>query len=124
MKADLFRYSCRQDLASFLRWLRGNPGLKYSFFMRTTKFLKGQGRKYILVYALARLILRRLEYKYGISIPYNTDIGPGLSIGHFGGIVVSAAARIGRNCNLNHCVTIGATYGGKFPGVPLIKDNV
>ena len=37
---------------------------------------------------------------------------------------MSPDARIGRNCNINHGVTIGTTYGGKFPGTPVIGDNV
>jgi serine O-acetyltransferase len=75
-------------------------------------------------YAIARLWLRRLQVKFGICIPYNTFIGSGLYIGHFGGIVVSSDAIIGKNCNINHGVTIGATYGGKHPGTPVICDNV
>ena len=31
---------------------------------------------------------------------------------------------IGRDCNINHQVTIGAKYGGKTPGVPVIGDRV
>ena len=92
--------------------------------MRTVKYFRKNGKGFILAFFLFRLILRHLEVKYGISIPYNTNIGSGLYIGHFGGIVVNHEVRIGRNCNINHCVTIGATYGGKFPGVPTILDNV
>lgn len=76
------------------------------------------------LYVMSRFILAHYQYKYGISIPYNTDIGPGLYIGHFGGIVVNPCAKIGPNCNINHCVTIGAAYGGKNPGTPEILDNV
>ena len=75
-------------------------------------------------YALARLRLRRLGYFFGISIPYNTKIDSGLYIGHFGGIVINADARIGKNCNINQGVTIGVTYGGKHPGSPTIGNNV
>ena len=62
--------------------------------------------------------------KYGISIPYNTRIGPGLYIGHHGGIVINYDVVIGEDCNLNHEVTIGAKYGGKTPGIPVIGDRV
>jgi serine O-acetyltransferase len=70
------------------------------------------------------MLLRRYRYKFGISIPYNTDIGPGFYIGHFGGIVVNSEAAIGKNCNINPAVTIGTTYGGKYPGTPRILNNV
>lgn len=59
----------------------------------------------------------------GINLPYATDIGPGLFIGHAGGIVVNSACRIGRNCNISHNVTIGSTKGTRA-GVPTIGNNV
>jgi serine O-acetyltransferase len=69
-------------------------------------------------------VLHHCGVKYGISIPYNTRIGPGLYIGHHGGIVVNVQATIGADCNLNHGVTIGEKYGGHNPGVPIIGDRV
>ena len=76
------------------------------------------------LYILCRVFLARCQYKYGISISYDTKIGPGFYIGHSGGIVVHHKVKIGNNCNINHGVTIGATYGGKRPGVPTILNNV
>lgn len=122
--ADLFRYLGETSLSKFLKCFVLNPGFKYTVIMRTVRYFKENGKGFLSGYLLLRLILRHLEVKYGISIPYNTKIGPGLYLGHFGGIVVNHDVRIGRNCNINHCVTIGATYGGKFPGVPTILDNV
>jgi serine O-acetyltransferase len=124
VKSDLFRYLGETGLKGFLRCFVLNPGFKYTVIMRTVRYLKDNGNTFKVAYFLFRMILRHFEFKYGISIPYNADIGPGLYIGHFGGIVVSYEARIGRNCNINHCVTVGATYGGKCPGVPTILDNV
>ncbi|HYX64157.1 MAG TPA: DapH/DapD/GlmU-related protein, partial [Burkholderiales bacterium] len=43
----------------------------------------------------------------GISLPGDCEIGEGLYIGHFGGIVLSAGARIGHNCNIAQNVTLG-----------------
>jgi len=120
--SDLHRYT-NPNIKSFFKNLIFNPGFKYTFWMRTTKFMRS---KKILFpfYIFCRIILKHLEYKYGISIPYNTDIGYGFYIGHFGNIVVSPYAKIGNNCNINHGVTIGAAYGGKFPGIPIIGDKV
>jgi len=73
---------------------------------------------------IVRVQRHRLEMKYGISIPHSTPIGPGLLIGHFGGIVVNEHASIGRNCNLSHGVTIGQKNRGKFQGYPRIGDSV
>lgn len=57
----------------------------------------------------------------GFSIPKNA-FGPGLSIPHYGTIVVNSQAKIGKNCKIHAGVNIGAS-GGK-PGAPIIGDNV
>lgn len=61
---------------------------------------------------------------WGIDIPRGCRIGPGLYIGHFGGITVSPSAVIGSNCNLSHDVTIGLAGQGAERGVPVIGDDV
>ena len=61
---------------------------------------------------------------WGIVIPRTARIGPGLYIGHFGGVVISADAVIGRNATLSHQVTIGASGQGDKLGVPVIGDDV
>lgn len=68
--------------------------------------------------------MRHYKYKYGIEIPYKTSIGKGLYIGHFGGIVVNAQAKLGMNVNLSHGVTIGSNNRGKHQGTPTIGNNV
>src|SRR4051812_2714402 len=72
----------------------------------------------------ALLVLRRFERRWGISIPYETEIGEGFYIGHFGGIVVNHRARIGRNCNIQQGVTIGQANRGSRKGAPVIGDRV
>ena len=52
----------------------------------------------------------RLSVRLGMTRPINV-FGPGLSIPHYGTIVVHANAKIGRNCRLQEGVTIGATGG-------------
>ena len=75
--------------------------------------------------ALKKLLLRWYFYKYkrlslklGFSIPLNV-FGPGLSIAHYGTIVVNNHARIGKNCRLHACVNIGKRSGK----APQIGDN-
>lgn len=91
--------------------------------MRTAAYLKGRITMLPLYY-LVRFLLHRCQYRYGISIPYNTQIGAGLYIGHFGGIIINCEVQMGSNCNLNHEVTVGKSYGGKNPGTPMVGDNV
>jgi serine O-acetyltransferase len=51
------------------------------------------------------------------------EIGDGLYIGHIGGVHINPGAVIGRNCDLAHRVTIGASAMGRS-GVPVLGDNV
>ena len=70
------------------------------------------------------LLYRRVRIKWGIEIPRSAQIGPGLFIGHAGGIVIASEARIGSNLNLSHQVTIGLSGQGEKRGYPVIGDNV
>jgi len=118
IEEDLFRINGEQFSShSFLRAWR-SKGFKYLFFLR----LKGYSSLW-LVRFLAGVFLRHYTYKYGFQIPVQTKIGGGLFIGHFGSVVISANAEIGRNCNIAHNVTIGAARG-KRAGAPKIGDNV
>lgn len=64
---------------------------------------------------------RKLGIKLGYSIPANV-FGPGLSLPHYGTIVVSKHAKIGCNCRLHVSTNIGASAGNK--DAPVIGDNV
>ncbi|NPV03134.1 MAG: serine acetyltransferase [Syntrophaceae bacterium] len=121
---DLHRYFAATNVTAFLRGLCLLPGYKYTFWMRTAYYSKQNGILFMPLYVMSRLMMNRYQYKYGICIPYNTRIGEGLYIGHFGGIFVNHEVKIGKNCNINQDVSIGATYGGKYPGIPVIGDNV
>jgi serine O-acetyltransferase len=65
-----------------------------------------------------------IEIVAGICIPSGCNIGPGLYIGHFGGIFVDSQARIGSNCNIAQGVTIGEGGRGELHGVPALGDRV
>ena len=123
--ADLYRLDGEVTARTFLRKFFGfDPGFRFLTVLRLCAWTKSIGFGGKVLYYPLRLVFRHLQYKYGYSIPYNTSIGPGLYLGHFGGVVISAEASIGWNCNINHGVTIGITYGGKHPGVPVIGDRV
>lgn len=61
---------------------------------------------------------------WGIEIPRSVKVGPGLYIGHYGGITVSSATVLGRDCNLSQNITIGVSGAGPKRGAPTIGDNV
>ena len=123
LRCDLYRYEGRQGLSALLRTLRSNPGFKYTFWMRVCRYLRSSPIRYPL-FVVAQSLLDRCKYKFGISIPFTTQIGEGLYIGHFGSIVVNELAVIGKNCNLSHDVTIGQANRGKRKGYPVIGNNV
>ena len=63
----------------------------------------------------------RLSVKLGFSIPINV-FGPGLSIAHYGTIVINGNAVVGCNCRIQENVTIGSTGGSSK--APVIGNNV
>lgn len=70
---------------------------------------------YFLLYSLVRLAT-------GIDIPRSVDVGPGLMIHHFGGIIVNPQCVVGAHCTLRQGVTLGSrTDEGP---VPTIGDDV
>ena len=124
VRSDLFRYNGRYNLRAFIAEYFHNPGFTYSFWMRTAHYFWKQSKIYFPFFAVCRFILGHYQYKYGIAIPYKTSIASGFYIGHFGGIVISAHAVIGKNCNISQGVTIGVSSRGKRKGYPVIGDNV
>ena len=59
-----------------------------------------------------------------ISLPYRTQIGHGLYIGHCGPIILHPDVVIGHDCNLSQVTTIGISGMGDHRGVPTIGDRV
>lgn len=51
------------------------------------------------------------------------SIGGGFYIGHIGGVHINPGAVLGKNCDLAHRVTIGASAMGR-QGVPVLGDEV
>jgi len=58
-----------------------------------------------------------------MCIDPQATIGPGLYIGHIGGVHINPQAVLGSNCNLAHRVTIGASAMGRT-GSPVLGDDV
>ncbi len=71
---------------------------------------------------LRKYRFRRLSIRLGFDIPCNV-FGPGLSIAHYGTIVVNGSARIGANCRIHTCVNIGTKAGHTYLA-PKIGDDV
>ncbi|HEX4154003.1 MAG TPA: serine acetyltransferase [Acidobacteriaceae bacterium] len=58
-----------------------------------------------------------------MDIDAQATIGGGLYIGHIGGVHINQGAVLGRNCDLAHRITIGASAMGRS-GIPVLGDEV
>lgn len=118
IKKDLYRYvgiDCHNFLIQ-LRYFFFTPGFRYTYFMR--KVQKGG-----ILKPLWMVMLRLCMYRTLIQIPYQTKIGEGFYIGHFGHIIINPASIIGKNFNIAAGVLIGNAVG-KNAGTPIIGNNV
>lgn len=97
-----------------------DPGIRFIYFFRKSQQTSRKSPLGIFY----RIMLRRYQIKYGFQISAKTEIGEGLYLGHWGTVVVNPGAKIGKNCNLAHGVTIGQTNRGDKQGIPVIGDNV
>lgn len=104
--SDLFRYLTSTTIRAFIRgWYI--TGFRYSFFMRCCKYFAAKGPVAKLPFLICRIALRHYSIKYGYQIPWQTQIGPGLCIGHYGPIIVNPSSVIGANCNIAVGVLLG-----------------
>ncbi|MEL0651231.1 serine acetyltransferase [Algibacter sp. TI.3.09] len=122
---DLKRYGINTK-PSFFRNLKqllfnGAPGVKFSIVFRNCQHYRKKNK---LLFYFFFLYLRRIKYKYGFDISYRTNIGKGLYIGHFGGVVIHGDTIIGSYCNISQGITIGVLNRGKNKGVPKIGNSV
>ena len=85
---------------------------KFEILLRKVEYYSNCKRDFMsqIINKYYKLRFHRLSVKLGFTIPINV-FGEGLSIPHYGTIVVHGNARVGRNCRLQEGVTIGATNG-------------
>lgn len=101
-----------------------NYVLQFLRLLRKCEFLTNSQRSSritMLPLMVCRLKLRSLQLKLGFSIPLNV-FRPGLSIAHYGTLVVNPNASIGDNCRIHVGVNIGASGGSEK--APTIGNNV
>lgn len=61
---------------------------------------------------LPRMCMLLIRILYGSFVPYQAQIGPGVSFGHKQGIVIARTVRIGARCKIRHQVTISNSGRG------------
>jgi serine O-acetyltransferase len=125
LHADLYRYRGQTSLRAFLSAYLHEPGFRFTYYLRKTASYASRTKSlWIFAYLYNRAMLHRYRFKYGFDISPTTSIGPGLYIGHFGGVVISPQAVLGANINIAQGVTIGATSRGPRIGAPTLEDRV
>ena len=121
--ADVARYRTRGYSGKEL-WL--NPAVWSIASYRLANWLHTT-RPFVLL----RVPLKLLSYAANkfcevfmeMCIDPHATIGPGLYIGHIGGIHINPQAVLGSDCDLAHRVTIGASAMGR-KGAPVLGDGV
>lgn len=118
LKADLashglaswkYRYRFTRDIVYFQRKLR-----ELEYYQNCKKGVFHQLYLKFLGYRFKNLSIR-----LGFTIPPNV-FGPGLSIAHYGSIVVNGNVRVGKNCRIHSATNIGEGNGKS----PTLGDNV
>ena len=127
IRADFQRYLPQQGKPRRLADVLGAL-LAYGF-LATLVYRYGRWARMIrprilsLPFKLAYVLLQVLvDILFGINISTNADIGPGLHIGHFGGIFLHG--NMGKNCSVAQNVTVGYKGAGKSTVPPVIGNNV
>lgn len=118
-KKDIYRYYGKYDI-NWAKKIKLEVGLKIIINFRKAKLYSN---KRILKYVY-RFKSYYINRKYLCQLPYTTNIGEGLYIGHACGIIINPNAIIGKNVNIAQGVTIGQENRGKRKGTPTIGDKV
>lgn len=100
-----------------------DPIYRFQYYLRKSEYYRNTRKKPYLCprYLFWKALLRKCSIKLSFSIPENV-FGPGLSIAHYGSIVVNPNARVGENCRIHVGVNIGA--GKHADETPHIGNNV
>tara|TARA_B110000438_G_scaffold303561_1_gene365633 strand:+ start:1453 stop:2046 length:594 start_codon:yes stop_codon:yes gene_type:complete len=117
LEADRISLGKKRDIKSFLF----DDIWRFQRTLRKIEYLMNCNKNHFLI-MFFKLYYRRQSVKLGFDIPYNV-FGPGLSIAHYGGIIVNGGAKVGKNCRIHQGVTIGAA-AGTSSDAPMIGDNV
>ncbi|MER1662197.1 serine acetyltransferase [Enterobacter cloacae] len=72
----------------------------------------------------ARKINANLRCKYGADISIEAQIGEGMKLNHYVGIVIRSECKIGKNANIRQNTTIGRKTSNDVIGMTVIGDNV
>lgn len=107
-----------------LKYFLFNASFRITFWFRIGSYLITKHNFLAkMLSILVLLIHKHNQYLTGIQLFFGTQIGEGLTFGHFSCIVINGGTVIGKNCTIFQGVTIGSVRGPKG-GVPVIGNNV
>jgi serine O-acetyltransferase len=123
LKADSFGEKGTVWTDRLLKFLFPDEIQKFKRLLRKAEYYKNVKKGFFnnIVYYITKYRFKKQSLKLGFTIPENV-FGPGLSIPHYGTIIVNAKARVGANCRIHVSTNIGESGG--VSGAPIIGDNV
>lgn len=126
LRADIRRHDARLARLGPIRAFRmvwSQAGLQALVVYRLGRWLKAHARRpflwplMLLLAPLYLLLQSWVRWAYDIHLGLDAEIGPGLYIGHLGGIRL-AACRLGRRCAIQQEVRLlPAEAGGRGPEI-------
>lgn len=120
---DLYRYEAKCTVRTFCHAYCKYEGFRFSVWLRCCYCARRKFWTKVLLLPVLRIIYNYYRHKYGYDISYGIDIGPGLMIFHFGGIVVTAQS-IGKNFTISHGVTVGMKICNGKKQFPQLGNNI
>lgn len=127
-KEDLITYLKADAIANERKTIKpkffGDEIWKYITLLRKLEYYKNNKKKKMLF--LPYVIYCKYRYhSLGLHLGYEVPLNvcdKGLSLLHYGSIVVASGAKVGKNCRIVADVNIGATNGSD--NAAIIGDNV
>ncbi|EPX6645295.1 TPA: serine acetyltransferase [Enterobacter hormaechei] len=95
---------------------------RFYFWWRLASYLNSSPSKRNKKWA--RKINANLRCKYGVDISVEANIGAGLKLNHYVGIIIRSECIIGKNANIRQNTTIGRKSSDGIIGMTVIGDNV
>jgi len=124
IKADYHSRSGRRPVSEFLR----DPVVRFLVVMRLAEWAENV-RAPVILRAPLKFWFRRLSIRLGFTISLHV-FGPGVSLPHYGHIMVNGQACFGRNCRVHVGTVVAGTAAMMDPAqvpefdAPVIGDNV
>ncbi len=135
--SDLYRYTGNKRshdriFLTYIEEIRSSPEFSYISALRRTQYYYRQTERYDgwrkklyqFKFKFFNMYLDSLSRKYHIQIPYDTQIGKGFYLAHFGRVIIHPKSVIGYNVNVSTGVVIGTQFRGKRKGAPTIGNYV